>query len=103
MSGHRKVERQVAALHLKIAERLRAGDPFPVLRARSNLSRWRERFGGTLPLAYAEWSELMDQGTEQVIRVLEADDPDSIRRRASSPFTGILSPKERWRIIQDAA
>lgn len=103
MSDHCKIERQVAAMHLEIAARLRAGDAFPIERARSNLARWKALFGGSLPPAYMEWVDLIDQGPERVIGVLEGGDQDSIRRRASSPFTGVLTPQERWRILQDAA
>ena len=103
MNDHRRVERQVAAMHRVIAERLRSGDPLPLERARANLARWRESFGGQLPFAYVEWVDLIDQGRERVIDVLESGDQDSIRRRASSPFTGVLTAQERWRIIHDAA
>jgi len=56
MSDHERIDRQVAAMHKIIAERLRAGDLAPLDRARSNLERWQQQFGGVLPPAYLEWS-----------------------------------------------
>lgn len=103
MSDHEKINRQSAAMHLVIASRIRAGDRSPILRAHSNLERWRLSFGGELPAAYAEWVELLDSGIERVLLALEGDDQSSVRVRSSSPFTGILTPRERWDILRRAA
>jgi hypothetical protein len=103
MSDHERIDRQVAAMHRVIAARLRAGDLSALARARSNLSRWQSQFGTELPRAYGEWLEILDTGLESVLRVLEADDQESIRKRTSSPFTGVLSPQERWEILRRAA
>ena len=103
MNEQRKIERQVAAMHRAIAERLRGGDTMPLGRARSNLARWEASFGGALPAAYAEWVMLIDTGLEAVLHVLETETEDAVRLRSSSPFTGVLTPHERWRILRDAA
>lgn len=103
MSDHRVIERQIAAMHAEIAARIRAGDARPMQVARENLARWRVQFGGDLPAAYAQWLDLLVQGEEAVIAVLVASDEDAIRRRSSSPFAGVLTPAERWRILARAA
>jgi len=103
MSDHQRIDRQVAAMHRVIAERLRSGDLTPLERARSNLERWERQFGGVLPAAYAEWVAILDSSPESVLAVLEGDDQDAVRIRSSSPFTGVLSPRERWEILRRAA
>lgn len=103
MSDHQRIDRQVAAMHAAIAERLRAGDLSPLDRARSNLERWRQQFGGVLPAAYLEWVQILDSGVDAVLQTLESRSEDAIRIRSSSPFTGVLSPRERWEILRHAS
>ena len=102
MSDHERIDRQVAEMHRVIAARIRAGDASIVSRAKANLERWRERFGGSLPAAYEEWVTLLDGDVAAVLDVLESTNQESVRRRISSPFTGILSPTERWEILKRA-
>jgi hypothetical protein len=104
MSGHPVIERQVAALHRAIAELIRAGDALPVRRALDNLERWRAAFGGELPYAYQEWEQVLRLADiAQIVSILIGDNEDAVRRRSSSPFTGILSPRERLEIMRRAA
>ena len=103
MSDHLRIERQSAALHRVIAARIRSGDEQPLARARANLSRWKQQFGGELPPAYVEWEQLLERGVGAVLQTLEGDDQQSARRRSSSPFAGVLSPRERWDILRHAA
>lgn len=103
MSDHERIDRQVAAMHRIIAERLRSGDLSPLQKARSNLERWELQFGGVLPDGYLEWVAILDSGLDAVLRVLEGDDQEAVRIRSSSPFAGVLSPRERWEILRRAA
>jgi len=103
VSDHQRIDRQVAALHLVIARRIRSGDKGPVDRARSNLQRWQLRFGGDLPPAYAQWLAILDQGEDAVLAILEGQDQHAVRVRSSSPFAGVLSPPERWEILRHAS
>ena len=103
MSDHERIDRQVADMHRVIASRIRAGDDKILPHARANLERWRRQFGGELPAAYEEWVALLDGAVEKVLAVLEGVDQESIRKRSSSPFTGILSPTERWEILKRAS
>jgi hypothetical protein len=103
MSDHQRIDRQVAAMHRVIAERLRSGDLTPLECARSNLKRWERQFSGVLPTAYVEWVAILDSGLESVLGVLEGSDQDAVRIRSSSPFAGVLSPRERWEILKRAA
>jgi hypothetical protein len=99
-----KIDAQVAQMHAEIAARIRAGDDYPINRALQNLSRWRQQFGGSLPVAYREWQELLErEDIESVIYILLGSDEESIRRRSNSPFTGILSAAERRELMRRAA
>jgi len=102
MSDHLRIDRQVAAMHRVIADRIRSGDVGILSHAQANLERWRKQFGGTLPAAYEEWIELLDGDLDGVMHILESDDEDAVRKRSSSPFTGILTPAERWEILKRA-
>lgn len=90
-------------MHRVIASRLRAGDHLPLARARANLERWRDQFGGELPPAYVEWLGILDGGFESILQVLEGEDQRAVRIRSSSPFAGVLTPQERWEILRRAA
>ena len=104
LSGHPAIERQIAALHRAIAELIGAGDMRPIKRALDNLQRWGTRFDGELLHAYQEWDQLLrSSDTAFILCILVGDDEDAIRRRSSSPFTGILSPRERLEIMRRAA
>lgn len=104
MNSQTRIEKQVAALHAAIASRIRAGDPFPIARARDNLQRWRVQFGGVLPTAYIEWVDLLETGdTSRILAVLLGYDEDAVRRRSNSPFTGVLNTAERLEIMRHAA
>jgi hypothetical protein len=103
MNAQRRIERQVAAMHVAIAARLRQGDITPLQLARANLERWTGQFGGELPPAYAEWVALLDAGLGAVLAVLEGDTEEAIRQRSNSPFAGALTAQERWQIMRHAA
>ena len=103
MSDHARIDRQVSAMHRVIADRIRMGDSTILPLAKSNLERWRRQFGGKLPAAYEEWLALLDGDVAVVMAVLEGSDEESIRKRSSSPFTGVLSPAERWEILKRAS
>ena len=104
MNSQTRIEKQVAALHVAIASRIRAGDPFPIARARDNLQRWKIQFGGELPAAYIEWVDLLASGDESsILAVLLGHDEDAVRRRSNSPFTGVLNTAERLKIMRHAA
>lgn len=47
-----------------------------------------------------EWAVLLEKGVSAITSVLEGEDEKSIMLRSSSPFTGIVSQKERMDIIK---
>ena len=62
---------------------------------RANIKRWAE-YWGYLPLADAEWLEILDAyAWPQLRKLLLATDQNAVRLRQSTPFVGILTLAER--------
>jgi len=47
-----------------------------------------------------QWEGLLTGPLEEVLRVLGADDENSVALRHSSPFAGVLSEKERMAVLR---
>jgi len=96
-SDHKRIEERSLRLHEEIARRLQK-DPQLLQIAKGNLVRWIGRDGETP--AWREWSEILDGPLSRVLSVLLSPDERGARLRQSSPFCGILSPRERWKIYE---
>ena len=59
-----------------------------------NLDRWCELHGEDHP-ASTEWRRLLKQPWEKIRALIVGDTEESTRLRLSTPFAGILTPKER--------
>lgn len=103
MNAQIKIERQILAMHREIARRLRTGDQTPLHKAQSNLLRWRQQFGGELPAPYREWQQLLADPDQAWLSLLDAETETAVRLRSSSPFAGVFSAAERWKILRHAA
>jgi hypothetical protein len=66
--------------------------------AKENLARWMERDGEIPP--WRAWRHILSQPVAEVIEVLLSRDEKARHLRESSPFCGLLTPKERWRIYE---
>jgi|CXWL01.1.fsa_nt_gi hypothetical protein len=98
----RRAAVRCTALHREIAARLRVDPVAVIAQATVNLQRWRAQFGGTLPYGYREWERLLAGDPAALVRLLEANDDKALRLKSSSPFTGILTPRERIDLLQQA-
>lgn len=96
-SDHERLEDRSLALHKEIAKRL-SENPQLIQVAKANLERWVAR-DGDLPV-WREWREILNGPLTKVVSMLISDDEESKRLRQSSPFCGILAPRERWRIYE---
>jgi hypothetical protein len=96
-SDHKRIEERSLHLHKEIARRLQE-DPQLLQIAKGNLIRWMGR-DGEIP-AWREWSEILKCPLSEVLSVLVSRDERGMRLRQSSPFCGILTPKERWKICE---
>ena len=98
-SDHQRLEDGTLALHKEIAKRLEE-NPQLIEVAKANLERWTLR-GGDLPV-WRAWREILNGTLPQVLTVLLSEDEDCKRLRQSSPFCGILSPRERGDIYESS-
>lgn len=97
-SVHERRDEERLRLHLEVAERL-AEDPSLIDDALANIERW-EAARGPQPY-YDEWRRILrEESVERVIARMTAKGPEARRLRQSSPFVGIIPPKERDAILR---
>ena len=86
-------------LHQEIAKKLKSN---PILWdiPRNNLMKWKKSSGKLAP-AFIEWGHILNTKTKkQILSILESSSEEAVRLRSSSPFTGILTEKERKKIFE---
>jgi transcriptional regulator with XRE-family HTH domain len=95
-------DRRSLALHRAIAERLRQ-DPEGVLtRARASLMRMHDLHPGARPLLQ-EWRVFLRRPVEALVPVLLDPSPWGRALRQVTPFTGVLSARERAHVYRQFA
>jgi len=96
----RTAEARSLAYHQAVAARLRR-EPELLARVRTRVEEWLVHGGRAR--AYAEaWSRILEQGLPAVLSVLEDERTErAIDLRHASPFAGLISPRERWRIWKE--
>ena len=100
---HQRREAQSLAMHREIAARVRE-DPSLLYVPKRNLARWQARQGrGPLGAAYSEWEHILATlDLESLLTLITREDEEARRLRQSSPFAGILTPREVWEIKKKA-
>ena len=96
-SDHMRIEERSIALHREIARRLHI-KPELLGVARNNLERWIQR-DGVIP-GWTEWKKILEKSEEDLLAFLFSRDEKARQLRQSSPFCGILTPRERWKIYE---
>jgi hypothetical protein len=92
--SHAQLDERTLALHRLACAKLSAN---PVLfeRIPKTLARWRKIVCKSSQPYLSEWQRLVDMGMHEVIRVATDDSECATALRQSSPFCGILTPRER--------
>jgi hypothetical protein len=93
MNLHRLAEQRSLAYHRAVAGRL-AGRPELMQIARERASRWESQGS----LAAAAWVDLLAQPLPALLEFLGSDSERARELRQSTPFAGMLDPRERWRL-----
>ena len=88
-------------MHRAIAQKLRLSPALMAI-ARDNLRRWRENAGRAEPYL-AAWAELLEKPADELLELLQQDSEQMRAMRQASPFAGVLTPKERWKIYDTFA
>ena len=103
VSDHIRIEKRSIALHRAIADRIRT-NPRLMEKARENLQKYLDQFAQEnrpLPKSFSEWQDILtNRSREAVLEFLVSSGETAGRLRQSSPFAGILTPKERWKIYE---
>ena len=99
MRTHQEIDQRSLALHRLVAERVRR-DPASFERARATLARWRRSVCIASQPYLEEWERLMNQGVEACLAVAVEDSPRAAALRQSSPFSGILTNRERFSFLK---
>lgn len=95
---HRLAEERSLALHREVARRLR-DRPELLEVARERVRGWLET--GGVPRYWAEaWDEALDGGLDEVIARITDTSENARALRQTSPFAGVLGPRERWEILR---
>jgi hypothetical protein len=97
---HERRENQSLEIHRRIAGLLIAEPERVIGKALSNLNSWITSRDASAPgSAYQEWLRLLQTHTaEEIAKRIVSTDEDAVRLRQSSPFAGILPPREIWSI-----
>ncbi len=97
---HHLREAQSLAMHRRIAALIES-DPESVLgKARSNLDGWLQRHqGSATEVVFREWLDVMSRmSPSEIATFIVSGSEQAIRMRQSSPFAGVLTPREVWAI-----
>ena len=90
--SHEWIDQRSLALHEAVAAKLEA-DAQLVEIARANLQRWLSTSRNP---ALLEWRRLLDtMPLPELLSLLRSRSDDAARLRQSSPFAGLLTPRER--------
>ena len=92
-NDHDRLDEIRRRTHLAIVAKIDA-DPALLDLPQRNIQRWTAMWGYLHP-AYAEWLGILELPWPQVRHLLVSDDENSKRLRQSTPFVGVLSPRER--------
>lgn len=98
-SSHRLLEARSLAMHAVIAEKIRRR-PALLQKVRANLARWRAAAGHEAPPWLIEWEQLIERPWLEIAALITAPTEEGARLRQSSPFAGVLTPKQRERIYE---
>jgi hypothetical protein len=99
MRTHQEIDRRSLALHRLVAERVRR-DPALFEKARQTLARWRQTVCVASQPYLEEWERLMNQGVDACLSVAVEDSERAAALRQSSPFSGVLTNRERFAFLR---
>jgi len=98
-SSHRLLEARSLAMHAVIARKIER-DPTLLAIAHRNIERWSARWKDRPPAWLKEWQQVLKRPWQHVAAVITEPSEHGARVRQSSPFAGVLTNEERWRIYE---
>lgn len=98
MRTHQEIDRRSLELARAVVAVIDADpDRQGLEKARRTCDRWMQSQPSP---AVAEWRELLTRDWAVVRGVLLDETEEGQRRRQSNPFVGVLSSRERWKIVR---
>lgn len=94
--SHDRLERRSIAFHTAVAAKLRERPELLGI-ALDNLARW-SKLGSRSQPYFDAWRAILEKPFEAMLAIIAEDTPEMRELRQSSPFAGVLEPKERWQI-----
>lgn len=102
MRSHQSLDQRSLALHKLIAQKIRR-NPSLFAICGQTLERWELSVSPSSQPYVSEWRRLFEQGIEACIAVVTEDSERGRAMRQASPFSGILTHKERFAFFQNWA
>jgi hypothetical protein len=96
-SPHAILDARSLAMHVRIVAKI-TRDRSLLAVARQNIERWVDASGADAAPVHTEWRAILAWDWPRIAGLLLEQTERGVRLRQSTPFTGILSPKERWAI-----
>lgn len=98
-SLHELAEERSLAYHRAVARRLES-EPEILDRARRRVDAWIHE-GGRAVAHAQRWREILDRRVAEIAAVLTDEGEEARALRQSTPFAGVLEPRERWRLWRE--
>ncbi len=102
MHSHKNIDDRSLALAKQIVAQI---DQDPqrkgLLKAQATCKRWQIILTGREKACADEWALILQTPWEKIRSILLDPAPKATRLRQNSPFCGVLTNKERWKIIKE--
>lgn len=96
---HTMIDERLRGLHVAIAGKIQQ-NPLLLEKARKNVERELGRCSANTAPYLERWREILSQPLEVITLVITGRGEEETALRQSSPFSGILTPRERWAIMR---
>jgi hypothetical protein len=100
MESHQDINDRALMLARRVVEYIDADPEHKGIdRAHGNCKRWIKRNDSP---AISEWLDILKRPWNEIRSILLMESEEGNRLRQSTPFCGIISPRERWDIYRKA-
>jgi hypothetical protein len=99
MRSHREIDARSLAMHRLIVEKVRR-EPALLEAAKATLARWRSTGDTSTQLYDEQWERALTDGVDATARVALEESERGDAMRQCSPFSSILTPKERFAFLR---
>ena len=101
LNRHQILDRRSLVLANLVADKLET-NPELLNLGLSNLDRWIQQSEGHIAPAHREWKHILShQSLSEVLDLLRDHTEEACRLRQSNPFAGLLTPRERWHVLNE--